>query len=103
MFDTAKSIRAFNIIANGGQAELSKSQIVNLMINLMAAKQNLDRNTFYRVSDLYEAYRKNKEKVMMDAQKYSFVYIEISLDFSCIAPFELYANPEYSPARIAES
>lgn len=102
MFDISKSIKAFNIIANGGRAELSKAQIVNLMLNFMQAKRNLDRDTYYKVSDLYDAYRTDKTKVMMDYQDYTNVYIEISLDFSLIAPFELYANPEYSPARFSD-
>lgn len=95
-FDISKSIKAFNIIVNGGQAELSKAQIVNLMLNLMKAKKNLDRDTFYKVSDLYDVFRRDKAKVMMDSQKYRTVYSEIACSFIDIAPFELYANPEYA-------
>ena len=96
MFDTSKSIKAFNTIASGGQAELSKSQIVNLMLNIIAAKKNLDRDTYYKVSDLYDVYRKDKTKVMMDYQRYRYVYLEMANSFNNIAPFELYANPEFA-------
>ncbi len=76
-------------IKNGGQAKLSKRQIVFLIISLNAAKANLSPKQYYQLECLFGMYRRDKQKVVMDCAKYLAVCDEMIADFEEIAPFEL--------------
>ena len=92
MFDTAKSLKAISIIKAGGTAELSRSQIVNLIVNMMTAMRNLPREESKAVSDVYDYYRKFKTKETMDFSRYCEVCKEIIADLDKAAPYEVYCG-----------
>jgi hypothetical protein len=90
MFDTAKSLTALKKIKNGGEAKLSYSQIINLIINMGSVLKRLPSDQRNAISDKYDYYRKMKQKHMMDLDGYCEACSEIIADLDSIAPYDQY-------------
>ena len=93
LFDDAKAIKEIQKIkTNGDTANLSISQITNLLINLPDAKRNLASDQFNKVYALYKEMRKCKTKLTLDMQGYFDTAIKIIKRFDKIAPYEKYSG-----------
>lgn len=92
MFDTTKSLKAVRVIKDGGRADLSRSQIVNLIVNMMDAMKKLQREDFKAVEAVYDYYRKFKTKENMDFDRYCEICKEIITDLDKAAPYEIYCG-----------
>lgn len=102
MFDSLKAVRNVQIISHGGVAPLSKKQIVGLIINLPDASKTLTKEEFNKIYQLYQTFRKDTTKSVLDYQAYIEVCSEIIAEFEKIAPFEFY-NGEDSADLARES
>ena len=102
MFDSLKAVRNVQIISHGGVAPLSKKQIVGLIINLPDANKNLTKDEFNKIYQLYQTFRKDTTKSVLDYQAYVQVCSEIIAEFEKIAPFKFY-NGEDSVDLARES
>lgn len=92
MFDTTKSLKAVHTIKAGGRAELSQSQIVNLIVNMLDATRKLSREQSKAVSEVYDYYRQFKTKELMDFNRYCDICKGIIADFDSVAPYEIYCG-----------
>lgn len=92
LFSDAKAITDVQKIKNGGTAELSISQITNLIINLPDAQRKLTPAEFQAVHGLYKQMRKCKTKLQMDMDGYLDTVVKIIREFDQIAPYEKYSG-----------
>ena len=92
IFPNLKAVKAIQNIKNGVPQELSKSQIVNLLINLPDAKKKLTNSQFGEIYSLFQVYNSSKEKTVMDMYEYLKVASEIISAFNIIAPYEKYSG-----------
>jgi len=99
MFDSIKAISDVQKIKNGRKAKLSKSQIVNLIINLQDAKKNLSAEDFKSVFEKFKQYRKETTKTEMGISDYLDTCFDLIDSFETIAPFELYNGGDSSMIR----
>lgn len=91
-FTEFQVIRAVEKLKEGIDQSLSKSQIVNLLVNMREAKRKLDPNEFAVVNTLFLSYNDEKEKKTMNALAYIRVISEMISSFDKIAPFEKYSG-----------
>lgn len=105
--DISKSLMGFNTLADKGQAILSKAQILNLTLNLMLAKGNLDRETYSKICDLYVELQTNEsyiEEEVMDVFEYSSAFFQVTLDFSYyVTSIDPFINRDFSPASLEKN
>ena len=88
----AKALKNVQTIKNGGKADFTYSQIVNLIINLPDANRNLDKRTFDELYSLYKKYNSAKTPYYVDYNGYLDLCMEVINDFNTIAPYELYSG-----------
>ena len=81
MFDDVKAIKQVQRINSGGQEMLSKSQIVNLIINMSDIAKVNDKETTDRCYELFKQYRSDKKKELYDRAKYYAVATAIQSEF----------------------
>ena len=79
-------------IKNGGIANLSTAQIVNLIINLPDARAKLSEEEYSQIHELYKEMRKCTTKIPMDMNFYCDTAVKIILEFDKIAPYEKYSG-----------
>lgn len=87
-----KAVTDVQRIKNGGIANLSISQITNLIVNLPDAQKRLPASEFQKVYDLYRCLRKCKTKIPMDLDGYFDTAARIIFIFDQIAPYEHYSG-----------
>ena len=92
IFSDFGSINAVAKIKSGGTADISISQITNLIINLPDAKKNLKKEQFEQVYILYKGLRTCKTKLKLDMFGYIDTAIKIIEKFDEIAPYEKYSG-----------
>lgn len=103
IFSNLKAVKAIQNIKKGVSQNLSKSQIVNLLINLPDAKKKLTNSEFSEIYSLFQVYNSNKEKTAMDMYEYLKVAGEIISAFNIIAPYEEYSGmSEYETRNLLE-
>lgn len=83
-------------IKSGGEASISRSDIVNSIINLPDAKKNLSAEQFIKIKALYDEINKDKTKSMMRLADYGLEATIMKHDFNDIAPFSLYDGELYT-------
>lgn len=92
IFDDIKAIKDVQKLKSGGHANLSISQIVNLIINLPDARKNLSVDQYNEVEKLYKKLRGCKTKLNLDLQGYYATAIDIIVKFDDIAAYEKYSG-----------
>ena len=92
--DSLQALKAVKKINAGETAELSKRQIVSLIVNLPAAKRNLFPEQFEQVYLLYLTFRQEKDKQMMDLSDYYKTAVDMIKKFDAIAPYSDYSGAD---------
>ena len=92
MFGITKSLKAVRIIKEGGTAELSRAQIIDLIVNMLDAMKKLPKEEYRAVLGVYDYYRKLKTKETMDFERYCEICMEIISDLDEAAPYEIYCG-----------
>lgn len=90
MLDLIFAIKDIQRIKNGEKAKLSNRQIVNVIVNLIDAKKNLQEDDYKKVYEIYNFYNKQKDKMEMDLDILLTRTAFIVSKFDEIAPVELY-------------
>lgn len=90
MFDSIKGAYLVQEIIKGNDKYITRSQIVNLIINLPDASRNLSKKKFSQISNLYKEFKIDKTKYLVDYQKYILMCNEIIQEFEKIAPYIYY-------------
>jgi len=91
-FSDAKAAADVQRIKRGGTANLSISQIVCLITNMMDAKNNLSDKEYKEVHDLFIKMRGCTTKVKMNIDTYTYTAVEIIKYFDKLAPYEKYCG-----------
>ena len=86
-------------IEKGKPGELSKKDLVNLLINLSDAEKNLLSKEFIQVYELFEFYQRDTQRISMDFIKYLECSKEIIDEFNLIAPYEKYSGARENDAQ----
>lgn len=94
IFSNAKAIADIQRIKNGGTANLSPSQITNLLINLPDAKKNLTEQQFGAVYYLYKEMNSITRKMKLDIDGYYEQAANIIKMFDKLAPYEKYSGTD---------
>ncbi len=92
IFANAKAAKDVQRIKAGGTAQLSNSQIVNLIINLPDANRNLSPEQFKQVYSLFREISKDTTKREMNYSEYFAAASAIVERFELIAPYDLYSG-----------
>lgn len=92
IISSVKAVKNVEIIRNGGEAELSIAQIVNININLPDAKKKLDEKTFKEIFALFKEFQKCKMKVKYNWETYLKATEKVLMKFDEIAPYEKYCG-----------
>ena len=74
----------------GGEAYISRSEIVDTLINLPDAKRNLTDDQFNKVKALYDEIMREKTKSKMRLRDYELEKIIMRDNFNTLAPIYLY-------------
>ncbi len=74
----------------GGEAFISRSEIVDTLINLPDAKRNLTDDQFNKVKELYDDIFRDKTKSKMRLRDYELEKIIMRDNFNTLAPINLY-------------
>ncbi|MBC7088192.1 MAG: hypothetical protein H5T96_06945 [Tissierellales bacterium] len=74
----------------GGEAYISRSEIVDTLINLSDAKKNLTDDQFNKVKALYDEIIHDKTKSKMRLRDYELEKIIMRDNFNTLAPIYLY-------------
>lgn len=94
MFDSIKAILIVQKLKKGSKENISKSQIVSIIINLSDASKNLSKTHFQEVNMLFREYKIDKSKFLVDYDGYIRMCNEIIDEFEHIAPFKYYNGEE---------
>ena len=94
MLDLLIGIKNIQKIKNGGKANISNKQIVNSIINLIDAKNNLEANDYNKVYNIFQDFNKQKDKILMDLEMLLIRTAFIVSKFDEVAPIELYNGQE---------
>ncbi|MBE6806821.1 MAG: hypothetical protein E7527_02230 [Ruminococcaceae bacterium] len=92
IFADLRAIANVQKIRNGSTAKLSISQITNLLVNMMDARNNLSVQQYREVCILFERLRKDKKKIKVDYREYLRIALGIIMEFDLIAPYELFCG-----------
>ena len=93
IFANAKAVKDVERLRrSGGTAMLSKSQIVNMIINLPDANRNLSKEEFNNVYALFTQISRDKVKTEMTFDDYLQVAADLAEEFDRIAPFTQYCG-----------
>lgn len=94
MLDLLIGIKNIQKIKNGGKANISNKQIVNSIINLIDAKNNLEADDYNKVYNIFQKFNKQKDKILMDIEMLLIRTAFIVSKFDEVAPVELYSGQE---------
>lgn len=92
LFSDIKAVKDVQKLKQGGQANLSISQVVNLITNMPDAQKNLSNKEFEQVYSLYKQMRKCSTKIPVNLDGYFDMALEIIQRFDSIAPYEKYSG-----------
>lgn len=92
LFSDIKAAKDVQKLKQGGQANLSISQVVNLITNMPDAQKNLSNKEFEQVYSLYKQMRKCSTKIPVNLDGYFDMALEIIQRFDSIAPYEKYSG-----------
>ena len=80
--------RVSNIVQNEGATEyFTPSEIVCTMVNLVDAKQCLTEEEYFYVCVVFEMYRRQKKKLLLDGEGFVKLFGDIVAHFDLIAPY----------------
>lgn len=79
-------------IKKGKTANLCVADITYLIVNLMDARKNLDREDFLKVQELFDEFQTCKKKRSMDFYRYVDTVSKIIEQYDKIAPYEKYSG-----------
>ena len=92
IFSDYRALSELKKLKKGEIANLSISQIVNIIINLLDAKKNLSQEQYKNVHMLYNEYRKCNTKLQLTMNGYLNIAIKLIKSFDRIAPYEKYSG-----------
>lgn len=92
LFSDIKAAKDVQKLKQGGNANLSISQVVNLITNMPDAQKNLSKGEFEQVYSLYKQMRKCSTKIPVDLEGYFDMALKIIQRFDSIAPYEKYSG-----------
>lgn len=90
MFESLKAVSAVQKLKKGGTADLSKSQITSIIVNLQDASRNLPRSRFSDFNNIFQNLKRDKQKINMDWDKYIETCNQIMDELGKVAPYEFY-------------
>lgn len=92
LFSDAKAVLDVQKLKKGGTANISISQITNLIVNMTDAQKNLNQQDFASVYSMYLALRKCKSKMRLDMDRYYETASKIIFIFDNLAPYSYYSG-----------
>ena len=87
-----QAIHSVQKIKKGETANLSISQITNLIVNLFDARKNLTKQQYEAVYKLYNELNKCRTKHQVDLQGYIDIAVDIIKRLDVIAPYEKFCG-----------
>lgn len=92
MFDSFKTLKAVRTIKQGGKAELSYCQIINLIINMPTVIRILPEKQKNEIHAIFDMCCSVKEKELLDLEGYCKICWDIISVLDEIAPYNLYCG-----------
>jgi hypothetical protein len=89
MFGQMGKLFKIGMLRSGRTVKMSKSELIDLVINLYYIKKEVAPEQYKEIYKLYLEISKDKEPIEMDMDKYLEAVNELTAQFKAIAPIKI--------------